>query len=228
MLKVSGYKNQFSMQVQEPWFSFIGEPDIRKRKTVEGRVGPISKHIELVGKEGRIYSDDRHLYAKVKFIRHYDTLEDYLQAEGWMNAAPHAISYMDALEKYSQVTTVNLNNGKSNVGNVNTAGNTGNTGNIGNVEDRIQVFGPIRIRTEGGINAIHLELVSPIINNEKSNIKTNVGNVNTVGNVGNVGTVSTVGNAGSVSTITTTTTNIPSASPPKTSRISFSNEMIKK
>ena len=139
-------KVDYNMEVQEPWFSKIGEPDFTKRKTVEGRVGDAKKHSHLVGKIVKINTNGRHLYVKIPLITHYDTLEDYLQAEGWRRAAPHANSYLDAIEKYQQVLTVNKEN-----------------------KSLIKVFGSDRIKESGGINALHLELLSPIATDKQQN-----------------------------------------------------------
>jgi len=141
-------KADYDMNVQEPWFSEIGNPNIHQRKTVEGRVGNEQKHNYLIGKIVRIVTDNKYLFVKVKTVKHYDTLVDYLRAEGWKNVAPQASSYMDALEKYSQVTTLDK-------------------------EGKItKVFADKRIEEEGGINALHLELLSPIYNiNNKNQTK---------------------------------------------------------
>jgi ASC-1-like (ASCH) protein len=135
----SQVKVDYNMEVQEPWFSSIGEADFTKRKTVEGRVGNATKHLYLKDKIVKIKSGNRYLYVKIKQIEHYDTLEEYVQAEGWKNVAPHANSYLDTLEKYSQVMTFNPTK-----------------------DYLIKVFGTDRIKEEGGINALHLELLSPI------------------------------------------------------------------
>lgn len=132
-------KVDFNMEVQEPWFSSIGEPDFTKRKTVEGRVGNATKHNYLKDKIVKIKSGNRYLYVKIKKIEHYNTLEEYVQAEGWKNVAPHADSYLDTIEKYLQVMTLNPTK-----------------------DYLIKVFGSDRIKEEGGINALHLELLSPI------------------------------------------------------------------
>lgn len=136
------WKAAYNMDVQEPWFSEINKPDIKDRKTVEGRVGKEHKHDYLLNKIVKVVSDNNYLFVRVTRINHYDTLVEYLQAEGWKNVAPQASSYIDALERYSQIMTEK-------------------EGQI------IKVFSDKRIEEEGGINALHLELLSS--NNQRIN-----------------------------------------------------------
>jgi len=196
------FREQFIMPIQEPWISSVGDPDVSKRKTIEGRVGKLSKHIDLVGKVGKIIDvnkqtgDTKFLFVKIKFIRHYDTLIEYLEAEGWKNAAPQAISFMDAIQQYSQITSINTNTG-----------------------ELLKVFADSRVEAEGGVNAIHLELISPIYL-ETSSRKSNV-NANNTNNI-NVNT-----NSSNVNTnVNSNNTNIPEL-PSKNARVSFSNELRK-
>ncbi len=122
-------KLHYSMDVQQPW---LNEILVMKRKTVEGRTGLPNKFDHLIGEKVHLYNniDDYSGYVKVVNIRHYDTLESYLLAEGWQNCAPHVNSYNEALLEYSKVLT----------------------------EDGIQVFSPERIKKRGGINAIIMSI----------------------------------------------------------------------
>lgn len=133
-------KYDLKMEIQKPWFNAIADPDISKRKTVEGRVGNLQKHIGLTGKNVKILSGDgEYMIVKVLYVTHYNTLDEYIQAEGWKNVAPHADSYIDTLEKYLQITTID-----------------------DKTKQMIKVFGSDRIAELGGINALHLKLLTPI------------------------------------------------------------------
>jgi ASC-1-like (ASCH) protein len=118
------------LRVQEPWFSEI----IAGRKTIEGRAGKAGDRDEWVGTLINVMlDDDRERLAtfEVMSIRHYDNLMDYLMAEGWVNCAPHAINFADAVEKYIAVENY-----------------------LGN-----KIFSASEIERRGGINAIKLSKV---------------------------------------------------------------------
>ena len=117
------------MEVQEPWFTLMKNPP-KTRKTVEGRVGAYSKHSPLIGQIVEVWDGhDRVFLARVKFIRHYDNLVDYITGEGWANVAPHTNSIIECIEAYHKVET----------------------------ERTGPVFSKERVNANGGINAIHLE-----------------------------------------------------------------------
>jgi ASC-1-like (ASCH) protein len=122
------------MEVQEPWLTFIRNADVSRRKTVEGRVGSYAKHQPLIGQIIEVYNETQHFLVRVKFIRHYSTLIEYITGEGWMNIAPQTNSFEECLSAYRNVMM------KS--------------------EDKwVEVFSDARIATNGGMNALHLEVV---------------------------------------------------------------------
>jgi len=125
------------MDVQKHHLSYMGKTDDDKRKIVEARVGDLNKHIGMFGKIVKIIFGDKYLLVKVRFIRHYDTLEEYVQAEGWKNVAPFVNSYEECIKEYLQVTTIKDS-------------------------EVIRVFDEKRIEKLGGINALHLKLLSTI------------------------------------------------------------------
>lgn len=120
------------MMVQEPWFTEIAE----NRKTVEGRVGNSQKHAHLVGKEILVHNGRLFGYAsmicKVVAVYHYNTLEDYLETEGYRFCAPHSVSFEDATKKYLQVF---------------------------DSSKKCQVFSPENILRNGGINSLCLQVI---------------------------------------------------------------------
>jgi ASC-1-like (ASCH) protein len=112
------------MEVQEPWLSMIEDGT----KTVEGRSGPRSKFIHLIGHLVELYYQDRAIIRLVVDIRHYDTLDQYL-AQEWRCAAPTAQSIDDARQKYLEIRTA----------------------------DDEQVYSAERLQRVGGMNGIVLE-----------------------------------------------------------------------
>ena len=84
--------------VNEPWLSSIRDG----KKTVEGRTGPLKEFSEWIGKKAKFYSKEQELIVDVIEVHHYDTLEAYLFAEGWKNAAPHLNSFEDTVNAYLQ------------------------------------------------------------------------------------------------------------------------------
>lgn len=122
------------MEVQEPWFTLIKEGF----KTVEGRTGSFEK-IKSKLPPGKALGDiialvrspeGKEVKINITGIVHYDDLESYLEGEDWEKCAPHASSKEEARAKYLEVFT----------------------------KEGEQVFSPSRVKQNGGINAIRLEL----------------------------------------------------------------------
>lgn len=116
------------LRVEEPWFSEI----VAGRKTIEGRAGRAGERDSWIGTLVNIartddLGDHYETFAVVS-VRHYDNLLDYLMAEGWVNCAPHATSFADAVEKYLDIEN-----------------------SLGS-----KLFGYHEIERRGGINAIKL------------------------------------------------------------------------
>lgn len=86
------------MYIQEPWFSLIREG----RKDVEGRAAAPGRWGQFVGQvlEIRRQAGEAEMVAaRVVVVRHYDTLDAYLDAE-WQRAAPQCASKEEARATY--------------------------------------------------------------------------------------------------------------------------------
>jgi ASC-1-like (ASCH) protein len=96
---------------QQPWFGEIE----KGRKPVEGKPGPegdfkADEFIMIM--DGSVTLDDiargtpgrKIIQVRIVAIRHYNTLIEYLQGEGWQRTAPQATSFGDAFAKYCQIT----------------------------------------------------------------------------------------------------------------------------
>lgn len=92
---------RLSYHVRQPWLDQI---DLEK-KIIENRVGPLSKHQHLVGKEVKFYCDNKEIKVFVTGVIHYDNLEELLDAEGWKNAAPHLNSKKEVIRAYCEFYT---------------------------------------------------------------------------------------------------------------------------
>ena len=100
------------------------------RKTVEGRVGSIpSKYAVYVGGQMKIECDNLSTIVKVNMIIHYQNLESYLRNE-WRRAAPHVGSLEEARSAYMAI-----------------------------LDEGFPVFSDERVKKNGGINAIYIELI---------------------------------------------------------------------
>lgn len=88
--------NMFTLKVSEPWLGYIASG----RKRVEGRTGGANKWRQWIGTDAIFFNDNRRITVKIIDIRHYDTLYDYLDNEGYSNVMPHAHSYQDAVDAY--------------------------------------------------------------------------------------------------------------------------------
>ena len=69
------------MHIAEPWYSCI----LSGIKTVEGRRGKAAKFaVHLASPHFVIFNEERGEFkVALKGIRHYETLYDYLEKEGW-------------------------------------------------------------------------------------------------------------------------------------------------
>lgn len=85
------------LHVSEPWFSLIASG----QKTIEARVGSIDKFASIVNSRIITFTNMQiahspHIYVSIRAIRHYDTLDNFLRAEGWIHCAPQAHTYEEA------------------------------------------------------------------------------------------------------------------------------------
>jgi len=90
-----------SLSVQEPWLELIETG----RKVVEGRAGRTGQFDHWIGRTVRFYSRDRIVDVRVIDIVYYATLYDYLDKEGWQNAAPHLLSRDQTIDAYHKFYT---------------------------------------------------------------------------------------------------------------------------
>ncbi len=84
--------------VNEPWLSAIRDG----KKTVEGRAGALEEFSGWIGKQARFYSSEQEVIVNIIDVHHYDTLLEFLHAEGWKNAAPHLDSLEETINAYLQ------------------------------------------------------------------------------------------------------------------------------
>lgn len=84
------------LSVQEPWLSYIATGV----KTVEGRAGPAEKFARWIGHRAIFYSAMQEVVVEVLDVHHYDTLDEYLAAEGWQKVAPHLSSLDGTIKAY--------------------------------------------------------------------------------------------------------------------------------
>lgn len=87
---------EVKLNVSEPWLWLIATG----RKRVEGRHGKADKFAP-----GRMvfWSSARSVNVRVVAVRHYSTLREYLDGEGWRTVAPHKNSYEEALGAYHEI-----------------------------------------------------------------------------------------------------------------------------
>lgn len=81
------------LHVQDPWLEQI----ILGNKLVEGRKGPREKYAGLIGKKVMFYNEQIRILVKVKDVRHYSTLYEYLNMEKPEKVAPHIGDNYDAV-----------------------------------------------------------------------------------------------------------------------------------
>lgn len=117
------------MDIQEPWLGLV----LSGEKTVEGRAAPPGRWKNYMGevlKLTEVKGGPARGRALVVEVRHYDTLDEYLDAE-WKKAAPQCATREEAKTAYLAVF----------------------------MDGGVQVFGPDRVRERGGIEAVELLLV---------------------------------------------------------------------
>lgn len=96
--KLSSPKPSIELFVNEPWLSAIRDG----KKTVEGRAGPLEEFSGWIGKQARFCSSEQDVIVNVIDVHHYDTLQEFLNVEGWKNAAPHLNSLEETVNAYLQ------------------------------------------------------------------------------------------------------------------------------
>jgi ASC-1-like (ASCH) protein len=86
------------MHIAEPWYSCI----LSGTKLVEGRRGKASKFAaHLASPHFVIFNEERGEFkVALKCIRHYDTLYDYLEKEGWSKGMPGLPSERHVIDAY--------------------------------------------------------------------------------------------------------------------------------
>jgi ASC-1-like (ASCH) protein len=120
-----------AMDVQQPWLDRIYDGS----KTVEGRTGSIGKYDDIIGKVIEMYdpADQEFRFpVLIVAVRHYDTLDEYIRAEGWQNIAPHTGSMKATQQAYADIYMPSGNG-------------------------PVQVFSKERVAARGGINAIEVK-----------------------------------------------------------------------
>lgn len=88
-----------SKTVSEPWLYYI---QIGKKK-IEGRAGDVkSYYYDWIGKRVYFYNEDRKIPVIIRQIRHYNSLEEYVDGEGIENVAPHLNDRDEVISEYSK------------------------------------------------------------------------------------------------------------------------------
>jgi ASC-1-like (ASCH) protein len=114
-----------SFDVQTVWLKQIEN----RQKTVEGRTGNLQKYIGLIG-ETIIFTDGNIKFpVHVQNVRHFNTLEEYIDACGWQNVAPHLNSREETIVAYLAIRD----------------------------DQDVQIFAPERIKKREGICALHVK-----------------------------------------------------------------------
>ena len=96
--QLSSPKPSIELFVNEPWLSAIRDG----AKIVEGRAGPLEEFSGWIGKQARFCSSEQDVIVNVIDVHHYDTLQEFLDVEGWKNAAPHLNSLEETVNAYLQ------------------------------------------------------------------------------------------------------------------------------
>lgn len=114
------------LYVQSPWYEEI----VSGKKTIEGRSGPYQKFKEWIGGELALENKNSKIIVKVIDVKHYDTLEEYIDKSNWKNIAPHMDSREETIQAYRDIID----------------------------RDGHHVFSDENIKSHGGMNAIYLQL----------------------------------------------------------------------
>lgn len=75
----------------------------RPSSTILGLGGPLSEFSQLVGSQISLYNEKRKINVFLTEVRHYATLEEFVEREGWKNLSPYLCSYEDVCDSYLQV-----------------------------------------------------------------------------------------------------------------------------
>mgnify|MGYP003394662654 CR=1 FL=1 len=113
------------IHVQEPWYTEIESG----RKTIEGRSGNVHKYTQMIGNYIVISSGKKSCRKKVIAIRTYDTLEEFIDKEGWKNMAPQLLSKEQTTQAYLNVQS----------------------------KEGVHIFSPSEVQRKGGMIAIEFE-----------------------------------------------------------------------
>jgi ASC-1-like (ASCH) protein len=122
-----GKGQTFRIFTQEPWFTEIAEG----RKTVEARVGELDRFEDMKGKRVKITGAGKKVDAEILSVKHYKTLDEYIDKEGWKKVAPQCKTEKEAKDAHM------------------------------NLKDKSgqAVYDPARVKEKGGIVALHFKLV---------------------------------------------------------------------
>ena len=119
------------LDVQQPWFDQICSGN----KTVEGRTGALGRYDAMIGQIIDMYDPAEPSFrfpVLIVAVRHYDTLNEYIDAEGWQRIAPHTGSNKNTMRAYADIY-------------------------MPGADGPVQVFSSERVAQRGGINAIEVE-----------------------------------------------------------------------
>jgi ASC-1-like (ASCH) protein len=127
-----GYKPERGLYIHSPWLEAIEAGT----KTTEGRLGKDGEYKDWIGKDAIFWNVNQKVPVKIVKVVHYNTLDEYLDGEGWEKCAPPPIATdkKSAAAKYLSITM----------------------GGKGKTQPK-QVFSPERVTNRGGINAIRIE-----------------------------------------------------------------------
>jgi ASC-1-like (ASCH) protein len=123
----TGGNDNYEMFIQSPWYEEI----LKGTKIIEGRAGHKGRFDHLIGKIFTIKNKTHSTKVKLVKVEHYDTLDDYINASGWENIAPHTHSKEGTFEAYKNIYDT----------------------------DGVQVYSDRNIKKREGMNALYLSLV---------------------------------------------------------------------
>lgn len=98
---LSNSSSNYSLSIRDPWLFYIQ----KGIKTVEGRRGGPTKYNDWLNKTVSFYNDKRKIPVKVIAVRHYLTLDDFLDAEGWEKVMPGIESRKEVKRLYNEFYT---------------------------------------------------------------------------------------------------------------------------
>lgn len=112
-----------TLHVQTVWLEQIKN----RRKTIEGRTGNTTKFQDWVGEVAIFTDGNLRVPVIIRKVKHYNTLDEYIDACGWENVAPHLNSRAETIIAYLAIVD----------------------------SEGVQVFSPQQIARRGGICALH-------------------------------------------------------------------------